>query len=142
MSSNSAVHRTLRDKAAQADYFNVRRLMSNRSPLIPVAISVAAGIALWLVASALTGKREPWDASAYWAVVYPAAILMSAFLGYSYPERPWRWALVLFESQFLAMCIRNGELGNLWPLGMAVFAIITLPGIAAAKLASRFSRST
>jgi hypothetical protein len=67
---------------------------------------------------------------------------MSAFLGYSYPERPWRWALVLFESQFLAMCIRNGELGNLWPLGMAVFAIIALPGIAAAKLASRFSRST
>ncbi|WP_448192548.1 hypothetical protein [Azospirillum sp. sgz301742] len=97
-------------------------------------------MALWFIVSLFTGKREPWDASAYWVFAYPAAILISAFLGYSYPDRPWRWALVLFESQFLAMCLRNGELGNLWPLGMALFAAIALPCVLAAKLASLLGR--
>jgi hypothetical protein len=113
--------------------------MTSRSATVPVSVAIAAGVALWFVTSALTGKREPWDASAYWAIAYPAAILTSALLGYSYPERPWRWALVLFESQFLAMCVRNGELGNLWPLGMAMFAVIALPAVFAARLASRLS---
>ena len=95
------------------------------------------GAVLWFAAAVFTGKREPWDASAYWTLAYPAAILASAGLGYFHPERPWRWAFVLFEAQFLAMCVRNGELGNLWPLGMALFAVIALPGVVAAKLASR-----
>ena len=115
--------------------------MSNRRALAPVAIAAVVGVVLWLAASALTGRREPWDGSAYWVVVYPLAILASARLGYSYPERSWRWVLVLFESQFLAMCVRNGELGNLWPMGMALFAVIALPGIGAAWVASRLHRS-
>ena len=114
--------------------------MTTRSAFAPVTIAVAVGFALWFTTSVLTGRREPWDALAYWVIAYPAAILVCALLGYSYPERPWRWALVLFVSQFLAMCVRNGELGNLWPLGMALFAVIGLPGVFAAKVASRFSR--
>ncbi|CAG0950799.1 hypothetical protein RHDC4_00064 [Rhodocyclaceae bacterium] len=106
----------------------------------PVVIAAVAGLALWLGTSFLTGKREPWDASAYWTVAYPAALLLSAYLGHAYPERPWRWVLVLFESQFVAMCLRNGELGSLWPLGMAMFAVIALPGVLAAYVASRFKR--
>ena len=105
--------------------------------VLPFTMAGAAGVLLWLTASLLTGKREPWDASVYWVVVYPLAIAIAAALGYRYPERPWRWAVALFEAQFLAMCLRNGELGNLWPLGMALFGIIALPGVLAARLASR-----
>ena len=108
-----------------------------RSTLEAAGIAAAAGVALWFVSSLLTGKREPWDASAYWAVAYPLAILACAFLGRRYPERPWRWPLVLFEAQFIAMCVRNGELGNLWPLGMLLFAVVSLPGIVAATVAAR-----
>ena len=117
----------------------VRCLMITRKAAVPIFIAVAVGVALWFATSLLSGKRESWDASAYWVVAWPAAVLTCAFLGYAYPERPWRWALVLFESQFLAMCIRNGELGNLWPMGMALFAVIALPGVVAARFASRFS---
>lgn len=112
--------------------------MPPRPSLAPASIAVASGVALWFLGALLTGKREPWDGSAYWAVVYPAAILAAALLGRAYPERPWRWALLLFEAQFLAMCVRNGELGNLWPIGMALFAVIALPAVAAAKIAARF----
>ena len=77
--------------------------MNTRKTLAPIAIAFAAGLMLWFVSSLITGRREPWDASVYWVVVYPIAILFSAFLGYAYPARPWRWVLVLFETQFLAM---------------------------------------
>jgi hypothetical protein len=113
--------------------------MASRSTVNAVATAAVVGVALWFVSSLLTNKREPWDASVYWALAYPLAILTCALLGYRYPERPWRWSLVLFEAQFVAMCVRNGELGNLWPLGMLLFAVVALPGIVAAKVAARFS---
>lgn len=114
--------------------------MTKRGAVVPLTVAFVFGAALWFIASALTGKREAWDASAYWAVAYPVAIIVSALLGYFYPERPWRWAIVLFEAQALAMCIRNGELGNLLPLGVVLFAVIALPAVVAAKLASLRSR--
>jgi len=113
--------------------------MASRSTVNAACVSAAVGIALWFISSLLTSKREAWDASSYWVLAYPLAVAACALLGYRYPERPWRWPLVLFAAQFLAMCVRNGELGNLWPLGMLLFAVISLPGIAAAKVAARFS---
>jgi len=107
-----------------------------------VLIAVVVGVALWFAASLLTAKREPWDGPAYWTLAYPLAIAACALLGYRFPERPWRWALVLFESQFVAMCLRNGELGNLWPLGMILFAVVALPGVVAAQVAARFGRNS
>jgi hypothetical protein len=42
--------------------------------------------------------------------------------------------LALFCGQFLALTIRAGELGNLWPLGLLLFLVMSVPGIAVAKL--------
>lgn len=70
----------------------------------------------------------------------PAAIVAVALLAYRYPDRPWRWALILFETQFFAMCATSGELGNLWPLGMLLFALIALPAFLAGWLAARLGR--
>lgn len=114
--------------------------MSNRSPAPAITAASVVGVALWFATSTLTGKREAWDASAYWVVAYPVALFACAVLGHRYPERPWRWALVLFEAQFLAMCVRNGELGGVWPLGIVLFAVIALPGMLAAKLGARHGR--
>lgn len=113
--------------------------MANRSTLRSVSIAAVIGFILWLVTSLLGGRREAWDVSSYWTVAYPLALLACALLGYWYPDRPWRWPLALFAGQFIAMCVRNGEIGNLWPLGMAFFAVLALPGIVVAKVASRFS---
>jgi len=78
----------------------------------------------------------------YWSVAYPVALMLCGGLGYAFPERPWRWALALFEGQFLGMVVRNGELGGLWPLGLVLFAIISLPGIATAQIARRLASRT
>lgn len=110
---------------------------------MPVLLAVVAGATLWLLASLLTGKREPWDSSSYWTIVYPLGLAASAWLGYRYPDRAWLWPVLVFVAQFFAMCVRNGELGNLWPLGLALFAFMSLPGILVARLAARWgSRPT
>ena len=115
--------------------------MTERKIFPAAVIASAIGFALWFVTSLVTGKREPWDASAYWSVAYPLALLACGVLGCAYPQRPWRWALVLFASQFLAMCVRNGELASLWPLGLALFAVLALPGVVLATVAARFRRA-
>ncbi len=107
---------------------------------VPLAIALIAGALLWVVASALGGRREAWDSDAYWTVGYPLALLASGGLGYLFPERPWRWALAVFAGQFVAMVVRSGEIGGLAPLGLALFAILSLPAVAVAMLGSRMHR--
>ena len=69
----------------------------------PFAMAAIAGMALWFVAVAVTGKREPWDHDFYWSAVYPLAMVACGVLGGLYPVRPWRWALTLFLGKFVAM---------------------------------------
>ena len=114
--------------------------MNESRSSVACTVAIAAGMALWFAASIIAGRREAWDAGIYWAVFYPIAILTCGLLGYYFPDRPWRWALALFLAQFVAMAIRNGEIGNLSPIGLIVFAVLALPGIAAAKFASGVKR--
>ena len=39
------------------------------------------------------------------------------------------------------MCMRNGELAGLWPLGLALFAVLALPGVVHATVAARFRKA-
>jgi hypothetical protein len=116
--------------------------MGHRQSRLPFLLAPAMGAPLWWAAAFISGRREPWDGAAYWALAYPLSILACAYLGYRYPQRSWRWALLLFEAQFVAMCVRNGELANLWPLGMVMFAIMALPGVLAARVTARFNRGS
>lgn len=93
-----------------------------------------AGALLWTLAALASGRREAWDASLYWMLAYPLAILAGGLLGYRYPARATALALTLFEAQFLAMALRAGEIGSLWPLGLLLFAILSLPAVAAARV--------
>jgi hypothetical protein len=107
---------------------------------LPFLLAVVIGASLWLAVSFVSGRREAWDSAGYWALGYPLSIVACAYLGYSYPVRSWRWALLLFQAQFLAGCLRAGEVGNLWPLGIALFAIMSLPGVLAAMLGAWWRR--
>jgi hypothetical protein len=113
--------------------------MKDQRLFVPALIASVGGAVLWLAIAALSGKREAWDSPAYWLLAYPMALLICAYLGYTHPQRSWRWALFLFEAQLIAMCLRNGEFGNLLPFGVVLFAILALPGMLAARLAARLS---
>ena len=115
-------------------------MRAHRWPSLPLLIALVAGMLLWLLAAMASGRREAWDAPEYWTVAYPLALLVAAVLGGCFPERPWRWALAIFLGQFLAMTLRNGELGGLWPLGLVLFGVLALPALVLAVGAARLRR--
>ena len=106
-------------------------------PVKPTAIAFVAGLLLMLAAAEVSGRREAWDSGVYWSVFYPLSVLACGLLGWLFPDRPWRWALALFLGQCIAMLLRNGELGSLFPLGVVLFGILSLPGVLVAKLGAR-----
>jgi hypothetical protein len=116
--------------------------VSAARPTLPIAAALVSGAMIWFASSELAHTREAWDADVYWHAAYPFALAFCGALGWLFPERAWRWAPLHFLGQFLALCIRNGELGNLWPLGLIVFGAISLPGVALAAITGHLARRT
>ncbi|MES2293987.1 MAG: hypothetical protein V4527_11865 [Pseudomonadota bacterium] len=98
------------------------------------ATAFAAGAALWTMASIAAGGGEPWDASLYWTIAYPAALMVCGGLGILFPHRAWRWPLVVMLAQMPVMIAFGSGLG-LFPLGLILLAALSLPGMAVASLA-------
>ena len=93
----------------------------------------AFGAVVWLAVSAASGRREAWDSSAYFTVAMPLVAVASFAMGYLIPQRSWRWGLAPVIGQFVAMLVTQGA-GNLLPLGVIVFAILSVPSVVAARL--------
>ena len=101
------------------------------------ALSLFSGLLLWTLTSFLSHRREPWDATAYWTIAYPLAILLCAGLGALFPQRPWRWAVTVIFSQLVVM-IAGGSDFSLLPLGLMLLALLSLPASAAAWIGAWF----
>lgn len=114
--------------------------MTPSSNHVPYALAVGAGAILWTIGSVISDRREAWDSGLYWMIFYPAAIAACGIHGYVFPERPWRWCIALFAAQFVTMALLSGEIGNLAPLGLVMFGILSLPAIGVAKLTSGMRR--
>lgn len=112
--------------------------MSTHSARLPYAAASVGGIVLWTVTSAVGDRTEPWDTEIYWSFSYPLSIAASAVLGYLFPTRAWRWAVVLTFMQGAVMLLGGSGLGLL-PLGLVLLSILSLPPIAAALLAAKVS---
>ena len=97
----------------------------------------SSGILVWIVVSAVSGKSEAWDSSWYFAAGYPLVCAVSMALGFIAPVRSWRWGLIPFVAQFLWMLLTEGP-GNLMPLVIVMFGVLSLPAIAAARVGSFF----
>jgi hypothetical protein len=45
------------------------------------AVTLKVGVLFWVLVAWRTPGREPWDAPAFWTVVYPIALGIAAALG-------------------------------------------------------------
>ncbi len=96
-------------------------------------VAVLSGVAVWVLVTSLSGRREAWDSELYFTIGIPALCLVAGILGYVEPHRPWRWGVVPLLGQFVWMLASQGP-GNLLPLGVIVFGIFSIPSVITAKL--------
>jgi hypothetical protein len=99
------------------------------------AVGAAAWVAPWL----LLGRKEAWDHWSYFAVSIPVMCAAAAYAGYVAKARSWRWPLALALGQLAAALVLNG-FGNLLPLGVIVFAILSVPMLIAAAVGAWLGR--
>lgn len=97
----------------------------------------SGGALVWILVSAASGRKEAWDSGLYYAVGMPAVCFLALVLGYLAPERPWRWGVAPCIGQFAWMLLSQGP-GNLLPLGVILFGVLSLPAVLAARVGAVF----
>ncbi|MGQ0666959.1 MAG: hypothetical protein ACT4O4_07995 [Nitrospiraceae bacterium] len=103
-------------------------------------LAVVIGIAVWIGISTVSGRREAWDSESYFIIGVPVVCVASAVLGFLEPSRPWRWGVAPLVGQFSWMLLTQGP-GNLLPLGMVVFGVLSVPSIITAWIGAFFGRT-
>jgi hypothetical protein len=106
-----------------------------------IALSVVTGIGLELGIYMLSGRREAWDSALYWTLGLPVVAVLSVAIGLASERSDWVWTFLIVPSQVTTMMVRNGEIGNLWPLTAVLSSILSAPFVAAAFVGSRFRPS-
>jgi hypothetical protein len=102
---------------------------------VAYSVAIVGGAILWLATMGISGRTEAWDSPLYWSFAYPLAIVVAGGLGYWAPKKPWRWALAVFLVQAVVLALTGSSFGLL-PLGLIMFAILSLPAIAVARIAA------
>ncbi|MDO8509604.1 MAG: hypothetical protein Q7S24_00495 [bacterium] len=98
-------------------------------------VSILVGIIFWLVLTKVTGKSEAWDDSFYFRMGIPILATINLVLGVFEPIKPWRWGLTSTLSQAIPMVVMNPS-GNLLPLGLIAFVILSVPSVIASCVGS------
>ncbi|MDV6347629.1 hypothetical protein R2083_08880 [Nitrosomonas sp. Is35] len=110
--------------------------MNDRAIHIACALAIIGGAVLWQVTATISGKNEAWDDPSYWSVTYPLSILFVGWLGYQFPEKPWRWGFSVMFGQAGMMMLSNSSFGLL-PLGLILFGLLALPAAAFGQIAAK-----
>jgi hypothetical protein len=95
--------------------------------------AVASGIVVWVIVSTVSGRKEAWDSQWYFLIGMPIVCIVSATLGFIETSRPWRWGVAPLIGQFSWMLLTQGP-GNLLPLGLVVFGVLSVPSIITARI--------
>jgi hypothetical protein len=74
--------------------------------------ALALGIVVWAAITSVSERREAWDSSLYFSVGMPLLCAGSMVLAILEPAHSWRWGVIPFAGQFLAMLAAEG-VGNL-----------------------------
>lgn len=101
-------------------------------PLLAAAFT--ASLVVWLLVSAAAGGREAWDSGVYWAVGLPVIYALGGVAGLLGRVNVWRFALWSGIGQFAGLVLTApGDL-SLWPLGMVMMGVLSLPVAGVARL--------
>jgi hypothetical protein len=103
---------------------------------MPLMVTCAVSLAFWAVASLLAGVEEPWDAASFWTVIYPAALELSAVLGFMLARYQWTAGAIVMFAQIPVVMASSG-VSSLLGAGVVYAAILSIPAIALSWFAGR-----
>ena len=104
-------------------------------------VAPVCGAAIWIVIALASGRKEAWDSGLYFSVGIPAVCLVSAVFGFLEPRRSWRWGVLPMIGQLVWMLLSQG-VGNLLPLGVIVFGVLSIPSIITARIGAFIATKT
>ena len=99
--------------------------------LAAAAVTLKVGVVFWVLVAWRTPGGEPWDAPAFWTVVYPIALAIAAVLGACFPRKAWLWGLLLMALQVPVVAVVSG-VGPLLLAGLVYALVLALPAMAIA----------
>ncbi|MHC5148352.1 hypothetical protein [Stenotrophomonas rhizophila] len=103
------------------------------------AVTLKVGVVFWVLVAWRTPGGEPWDAPAFWTVVYPLALAIAAVLGAYFPRKAWLWGLLLMVLQVPVVAVMSG-VGPLLLAGVVYALVLALPAMAIAAVAGALRR--
>ena len=99
------------------------------------------GAAIWIAITLVSGRVEAWDSALYFSVGIPAVCVVSLAFARFDPARWWRWGVLPLAGQFVWMLLSRGP-GNLLPLGIVAFAVLSIPSLIAARIGAFIAMKT
>jgi hypothetical protein len=129
------MERMLQNSPGSAPQGSAMPTLERNLYILTAAVAAATWLAPWL----LLGRKEAWDHSTYFTVAIPLMSVVAAYAAFRARSRWWRWPLTLVLAQF-ATALLLGGFGNLFPLGIIVFAIFAVPMLIAAAIAAWIAR--
>lgn len=102
-------------------------------------VSAAAGLAVCLAITLLSGRNEAWDSGYYFSAGIPLMCVVIVALSWKFPRRAWRWPLAMALGQSVAMVIGGGS-ASLWPLAIIAMTVVSVPQFIAALITSRIAK--
>ncbi len=88
---------------------------------------------VWLALSAESGGGEAWDGGSYWSIGLPVIYLAGGLVGYAGRVSAWKLGLASAFGQFAGLLITASG-WSLWPLGLIMLAVLSLPTAVCAAL--------
>ncbi len=111
-----------------------------REHLLYLAAAVC-GALIWIFIALASGRKEAWDSGLYFSIGIPAVCLVSMAFAFVEPNCSWRWGILPLVGQFVWMLVSAGP-GNLLPLGVIVFGVLSVPPIVAARIGAFIATKT
>ncbi|MEX2123649.1 MAG: hypothetical protein WD795_07125 [Woeseia sp.] len=112
---------------------------AGESNLLPYITAAIGGFITCMAIALATGRREAWDAGAYYSIGIPVMVMLIFAIAWVFPDRPWRWTLAMAAGQSISAFLQGSSL-NLFPIAMIFMMVISIPQFIAGYLGARWSR--
>jgi hypothetical protein len=99
----------------------------------------AVALIFWFAMAQYLGVGEPWDSSDFWPLAYPAALALSAVMGFKGTGSKWSAGAIVIFAQVPIVLATAGDT-SLLGVGALYSAILAIPAMGISWVAGTVRR--